>query len=123
MQRPILDTVSQLFSSTPLAIDKGDLPEVLGYQDRMSRRGVWHVRFPDVIETASISNRLNAQPALSTSPAARNLGRFSPCKALLSREQSLSCRGLQWASAKFRLRHGTGSAELVGQRVRAAWKD
>ena len=123
MQMPILDTVSQLFSSTPLAIDKGDLPEVLGYQDRMSRRGVWHVRFPDVIDTAPTTDRLNASPVLSKSRAPRNLGRLSPCKALVSREQSLSCRGLEWASAKFRLRHHTDSAELVGQPVCAAWKD
>jgi hypothetical protein len=123
MQRPILATVSQLFSSTPLAIDKGDLPEVLGYHDRMSRRGIWHARFPDGIETAPISNRLKAEPARSTFPAARNLGRFSSCKPLLSGEQSLSSRGLQWANAKFRLRHSSDSAELVGHRVGAAWKD
>lgn len=63
MHRLILNTVSQLLSPTPLAISKGDLPGVLSYHHRIHRRHPWHLRFPDVIETAPVSAQMKTDVA------------------------------------------------------------
>jgi hypothetical protein len=73
MHRLILDTVSQLLSPVPLAISKGDLPGVLSYHHRINRRHTWHGRFPDVIETAAISQGLKTNAVKPLSGLARGV--------------------------------------------------